>query len=82
MGTNRLFPLLNIQVKMLRIKVKRKVKETKFLFILRWYKSCTQNLISLFAANKLVGLSLSSCPMRLCQPPDGSTSPKYKLLHF
>jgi hypothetical protein len=20
--------------------------------------------------------------MRLCQPPDGSTSPKYKLLHF
>ncbi len=21
-------------------------------------------------------------PMRLCQPPDGSTSPKYKLLHF
>ncbi len=21
-------------------------------------------------------------PMRLCQPPDGSTSPKYKLLRF
>jgi len=21
-------------------------------------------------------------PMRLCQPPDGSSSPKYKLLHF
>ncbi len=23
-----------------------------------------------------------ACTMRLCQPPDGSTSPKYKLLHF
>jgi hypothetical protein len=22
------------------------------------------------------------CLMRLCHPPDGSTSPKYKLLHF
>jgi hypothetical protein len=22
------------------------------------------------------------CPMRLCHPPDGSTSPKYKLLCF
>ncbi len=24
----------------------------------------------------------SNSTMRLCQPPDGSTSPKYKLLHF
>jgi hypothetical protein len=24
----------------------------------------------------------ASVTMRLCQPPDGSTSPKYKLLHF
>ncbi len=30
----------------------------------------------------LNGEEKSKTVMRLCQPPDGSTSPKYKLLHF
>ncbi len=40
---------------------------------------------SLFPLSPLLSLSLPvahSSPMRLCHPPDGSTSPKYKLLCF
>jgi hypothetical protein len=37
---------------------------------------------TIFILKRVLSLMKMSFTMRLCHPPDGSTSPKYKLLYF
>ncbi len=85
----------NIEIELVFKRSAQQTKHKIWMKIAIFNRSCRQDLkkeiifitqdISILDMHSGVCSDMSSetnIEIRLCQPPDGSTSPKYKLLHF